>query len=131
MYGSSSFSALIPILVFVSLLLLNSGTRKLHNLFLPFVFLNISTWFLARYCNSINIAYEVDIFTAYFFVWQLICLIYKWIHQDLPYFRYCLHQMASCFYTAFLAFILHDVVIRYLGTITSFAIVWIMSILDM
>lgn len=113
------------------LLLLVFGSRKLQDLILPVILLNVSTWLLARFCDGIIMFYEADILTVYLFVWQLSFIIYQWIHQDLPYLSYGLHQIVSCLYVAFLSFMVYDVLLRYLGTFFNFTFIWVASIFDM
>ncbi|CAF1159885.1 unnamed protein product [Rotaria sordida] len=51
-------------------------------------------------------------------------------YNDLPYLSFTLHQKACCLYMAFLAFIMHDVALKYLPTYINFALLWVMSIVD-
>jgi hypothetical protein len=105
--------------------------RKLQNIIALLSLIITTNWLLARFCDNIYICYEVDIFTVYFFVWQFVGLIYKWLHQDLPIISFTLHQKATCLSMAFLAFIMYDIVFRPLPTYVSFAFVWLMSVTDM
>jgi len=96
-----------------------------------FLLLMITTnWLVARYCDTIDMGYEVDIFTVYFFVWQFIYLIYKWLYQDLPMLSFSLHQKATCLYMALTAFMEYDVLFRLLPTYMFFAVVWLWSAID-
>jgi hypothetical protein len=121
-------------MVILSLLLcflLTYCTRQLNNIVLPFVLTMITNWLLARYCNTIKMWYEIDILTMYFFVWQWVCLIYKWICQDLPYLSFTLHHKAACLYCAFVAFMLYDVLFQYCPTSFQFGFIWVVSFVDM
>lgn len=113
------------------LILLLYADRQLPNIIFPLLLIIMTNWFLARYCDTIYIWYEVDIFTVYFFVWQFVCLIYQWIHQDLPYLSYTLYQKASCLFTAFLAFMVYDIMLQFLPRYLAFGFIWLMSVVDM
>ncbi len=105
--------------------------RQLQNIMVLLLLMITTNWLVARYCDTIDMGYEVDIFTVYFFVWQLVCLIYKWLHQDLPMLSFTLHQKATCLSMAFCAFIEYDIIFRFAPTYAGFAFVWLMSTLDM
>jgi hypothetical protein len=104
--------------------------RKILNIVLPFLLMVMSVWFSARCCNGIFIWYEVDILTVYFFVCQFISLIYQWIHQHLPYLSFTLHQRASSFYTAFLAYLVYDLLLRLIPTYFNFTFIWLAALID-
>ncbi len=92
----------------------------------------VISWFLTRYCDNIDMWYEVDVFTVYFFVAQFVCLIYKWLHQDLPIISFTLHQKATCLSMALITFIVYDIFFSlFVPTYISFATIWLMSIIDM
>jgi hypothetical protein len=55
------------------------STQQLFNTVLPFLLTIATNWLLARYCNTINIWYEIDILTIYFFVWQWVCLTVQFL----------------------------------------------------
>ena len=111
--------------------LLCRTVRQLRNIIILLSLVITTNWLLARYCHSICMSYEVDIFTIYFLVWQFVGLIYKWLDQDLPILSFTLHQKATCLAMAFLAFIVYDVVFRPVPTCVGFAYVWLMSFIDM
>ncbi len=126
---------LLPLLMMILLIflpyLLFRTVRQLQNI-IVFLSLVITTnWLLARYCHSIYMSYEVDIFTVYFLVWQFVGLIYKWLDQDLPILSFTLHQKVTCLSMAFLAFIVYDLVLRPAPTYVGFAFVWLTSFIDM
>ncbi|CAM4894670.1 unnamed protein product [Rotaria socialis] len=74
--------------------------------------------------------YEVDIVTVYFFVWQFVSLIYKWLNQDLSYLSHTVHQKATCLSMAFLTFLVYDVLLRLMPTYLGYVYLWLMSVLD-
>ncbi len=132
-YDDASDSDLFRMIALSLLLfiLLIYSTRQMLNIVLPFLLTIVTNWLLARYCNTINMWYEIDILTIYLFVWQWVCLIYEWICQDLPYFSFNLHQKAACLYCAFLSFMVYDVLLQCCPTYVKFAFVWIASFGDM
>jgi hypothetical protein len=121
---------MITLLVSLFILMLYS-VRQLPSIIVHLLLMIVTNWFLARYCYSINIWYDVDIFIVYFFVWQFVCLISKWIHQDLPYLSFTLHQKACCLCTAFLTFMVYDIVLRFVPIYVNLAFIWLMSVVDM
>ncbi|CAF1280552.1 unnamed protein product [Rotaria sordida] len=126
-----SKNVVIMVIVLPSLtIMLLCSARQMQNVIIISSLMIMTSWLLARCCDTIYIWYEVDIFTVYLLVWQFVCLIHKWIHQDLPYLSFTLHQKACCLYMAFLAFIMHDVALKYLPTHINFALLWVMSIVD-
>ncbi len=90
----------------------------------------LNVWLIARLCNSLNLWYQVDVFTVYFFVWQFIYLFSKWISQELPWISFTIQQGLLCLWMAFLAFIIHDTASRYFPFYFKFAFLWYYSVED-
>ena len=118
------------VLYFGLIIVLVFSTQQLFNIVLPFLLTIATTWFLARYCSTIDMWYEIDILTVYFFIWQWVSLIYGWICQDLPHLSFNLHQKAVCLYCAFLSFMVYDILLRYCSTNVKFGFVWIAAYVD-
>jgi hypothetical protein len=112
---------------FISVMLFHSTQNIVVLLFL----LTMTNWVLARYCSSINIWFEIDIFTIYLFLWQLVYSICNWVDQSLPYISFTLHQILSCLYMSFLSYMLYDIILQYFSAYINFGYLWITSIVDM
>jgi hypothetical protein len=44
----------------------------------------ISPWILGRFCDGRYLWYQVDIFTMYFLIWQIMLIISLWEYNELP-----------------------------------------------
>lgn len=101
---------------------------KKHEKFV--VTLTANVWLIARLCNSLNLGCQLDVFTVYFIIGQLIFVYFKWISLELPWFSFILQQGLLCLYQSFAAFIIHDISFRYVPIYLKFAFLCYFSFKD-
>ena len=70
--------------------------------------------FLGRYLDYMNFLQKTDVLTVYLFVWQLVSLVWKWMWYHLPSPILFIEQGLLCIFMAFLSFVVHNVVHRYI-----------------
>jgi len=90
----------------------------------------INVWFIARLCNSFNLSCQVDAFTVYFFIWQLVYISSKWNSDELPSFSFYLLQGFLCLSMSLFALTTHDLIFRYFPINLKVVFVWIFGLDD-
>jgi hypothetical protein len=96
----------------------------------PIVFTLFAVCFLTRFCNALSFRCQIDVFTVFFLLWQFIFLIYKWYSEELPCFSFALHQASFCAGVAFISYVSHDMVYRYVPVRYKFGLLWFLAIKD-
>lgn len=93
------------------------------------IFVMFNVWLLARWCSTFDLWYPVDKFTVYLLVWQFSYLIFQWCSHQLSWPRLIFYQAAICIFTAAIAFICHDLVLRYFPSI-HITMIWYICFID-
>ena len=69
---------------------------------------------MGRFFDSFALWYQVDVFTVYFLIWQLMFVLTQWEYEQLPLLSTTFYQGWLCLLVASQAFVVYDVVFRYL-----------------
>ncbi len=87
--------------------------------------------YLARWANSVDIYFTIDLITVYLFIWQLTTLVFWWMWHDLASPILLLEQVSLCILTGLEAFMLHNITLRYVPTTINLGFLWLLSGIDM
>jgi hypothetical protein len=96
----------------------------------PIIFTLITVWFVTRFCNALRFQCQIDVFTVFFLIWQLISSICKWQSHELLCFSFTLHQTTFCTFVAFVSYAYYDIIFRYLPVRYKFGILWFHAVKD-
>jgi len=124
-------SPLIPVLILHAILFCRFDLDKDTHCNRSVFYTIISAWILGRYCDGLYLWYQVDIFTIYFFIWQIMFIISQWEFQELPLLSITIYRGWLCLGIATNAFMFHDNLVRYLPFVFRFCLFWTSSIKDM
>jgi hypothetical protein len=86
--------------------------------------------FLAQYFTFLNLWCKIDILTIYWFFWQLISLVSKWMCLHLLPPILIVEQGSFCIITALMAWMWHFIFVRYIPLTLNLSWFWIFSIVD-
>ena len=90
-------------------------------------------WLLARFCDAAHLWCQMDVVTIYFLIGQWTLLRLQWQFRRLPVISTTTHMYRGylCLAMAAEAFIVHDIIFRYLPGCLSLAYFWIHAALDL
>ena len=90
-------------------------------------------WLLARFCDAAHLWCQMDVVTVYFLIGQWTLLRLQWQFRRLPVISTTTHMYRGylCLAMAAEAFIVHDIIFRYLPGCLSLAYFWIHAALDL
>ncbi len=106
---------------------LDKNTYHTHSVFYTI----ISAWIVGRFFDGRYLWYQVDIFTMYFLIWQIMLIISLWEYNELPLLSVTIYRGWLCLGIATNAFMFHDNLVRYLPFVFRFCLFWTSSIKDM
>jgi len=87
--------------------------------------------YLSRWFTGVDIYYKIDMMTVYLFIWQLTALVFRWMWRDLASPILLIEQGSFCAFKGLEAFILHNIVLRYLPIKINLGFLWLLSAIDM
>ena len=123
--------SLILINILFVVLLILFGYDKIMFYTSPSIYTITGIWLLGRFFDKIHLEYQVDIFTMYLLVWQLMFIAVKWEFEQYAIFSLTFYRGWLCFLMACNAFIFHDTACRYLPAPIIWMWFWLFSIKDM
>jgi hypothetical protein len=97
----------------------------------PMIITILVGWLINRYCDDCNIYYKIDVLTAYFIIWQIIYLMWKWKDLELEWPFLILQQASCCISTCITAFLFNEFIFRYFPFEFKISSLWIVSFYDM
>jgi hypothetical protein len=95
------------------------------------IFTIINSLLLARFCDAFNLRCQLDIFTVYFLIWQIMFLLTEWEFQNLPLISLTFYQGWLCIMQSFLIYFIHDFFFGLLPIEVNFLCIWILALADM
>jgi hypothetical protein len=120
---------MITVSVIILLLLCRSRINTGRFIFVAVITM-INVEYFARWFNSINIGFNVDLITIYLFIWQLIALVFCWMWHELASPILFIEQVSICIVTGLEAFMLHNIILRYIPTRIIVIFLWLLSFVD-
>ncbi len=120
---------MITVSVIILLLLCRSRINTGRFIFVAVITM-INVEYFARWFNSINIGFNVDLITIYLFIWQLIALVFCWMWHELASPILFIEQVSLCVVTGLEAFMLHNIILRYIPTRIIVIFLWLLSFVD-
>ena len=90
-------------------------------------------WLLARFCDAFHLWCQMDVVTVYFLIGQWALIRLQWQFKRLPVISTTtyIYRGYLCLAMAAEAFIMHDIIFRYLPRCFSLAFFWIHAVLDL
>ena len=90
-------------------------------------------WFVARFCDAFHLWCQMDALTVYFLIGQWTLIRLRWQFKRLPVISTTtyIYRGYLCLAMAAEAFIMHDIIFRYLPRCFSLAFFWIHAVLDL
>ena len=96
----------------------------------PIIYTIIYSLLIARFCDGFNLCCPLDIFTVYFFIWQIMFIITEWESNKLPLISLTFCRGWLCIMPASMTYLIHDTVFRYLPIQVNLLLVWSSAFID-
>ena len=91
----------------------------------------MGAWLIGRICDAFDLWYPVDVVTVYFLIGQVMFMISKWDYLELQPVSGIVYRGRLCLVMACIAFIGHDLALRYLPLWFRFYLFWLYATIDM
>lgn len=97
----------------------------------PTIYTIIVALLLSRLCDGFHLSCEMDLFTGYFLIWQIMSVMNEWESERLPLSSLLFYRGLICVVMGFMTYAVYDFLFRYFPMKYNFLGVWVLSLVDM